>query len=188
MSFVQRLDKETKALERRQEELSKFIKNNLHTQSALAAELDEMERKLDELLLAKESTAHATQGQGPAAAGKGGENEATTRSAPPVALETACNLPHDAIDNLLRSLVFGRRGEMYREAQELDVQVDKLSREMVDLVERLNRSTEEKSTADDTVAKVERILNEQYKTMHWVEAEGEKLRAMLTELRAHTQH
>lgn len=77
---------------------------------------------------------------------------------------------------------------MYREAQELDVQVDKLSREMVDLVERLNRSTEEKSTADDTVAKVERILNEQYKTMHWVEAEGEKLRAMLTELRAHTQH
>ena len=101
---------------------------------------------------------------------------------------TACNLPHDAIDNLLRSLVFGRRGEMYREAQELDVQVDKLSREMVDLVERLNRSTEEKSTADDTVAKVERILNEQYKTMHWVEAEGEKLRAMLTELRAHTQH
>ena len=89
---------------------------------------------------------------------------------------------------VLRSLVFGRRGEMYREAQELDVQVDKLSREMVDLVERLNRSTEEKSTADDTVAKVERILNEQYKTMHWVEAEGEKLRAMLTELRTHTHH
>ena len=73
----QRLDKETKALERRQEELSKFIKNNVHTQSALAAELDEMERKLDELLLAKESTARATQGLGPAAAGKGGENEAT---------------------------------------------------------------------------------------------------------------
>ena len=38
------------------------------------------------------------------------------------------------------------------------------------------------------MAKVERILSGQYKTMHWVEAEGEKLRAMLTELRAHTQH
>ena len=126
--------------------------------------------------------------RGPPLLAREGRTKQPPGPPPPVALETACNLPHDAIDNLLRSLVFGRRGEMYREAQELDVQVDKLSREMVDLVERLNRSTEEKSTADDTVAKVERILNEQYKTMHWVEAEGEKLRAMLTELRAHTQH
>ena len=49
----------------------------------------------------------------------------------------------------------------------LGAQVDLLSQEMVDLIERLNRSTEEKSSADDTVAKVEKILNEQYKTLHW---------------------
>ena len=131
-SQIDRLDKETAALERRQNELEKFIKNNIHTQSALESELAVMERRLDELLLAKESAAaHGRQmGQG-------------------------------------QTDVSQRRKEMYEQAQALDVQVDMLSQEMVDLVERLNRSTEQKSTADDTVAKVEKILNEQYKTLHW---------------------
>eukprot|EP01046_Picozoa_sp_COSAG06_P046734 COSAG06_NODE_6667_length_2834_cov_4.929068_2_plen_208_part_00 len=131
---IDRLDKETNALERRQEELHKFIKNNVDTQSALASELAIMERRLDELLLAKESAAAHSQQAG----GQQGHSDASQR-----------------------------RQEMYNEAQALDVQVDLLSQEMVDLVDRLNRSTEEKSTADDTVAKVEKILNEQYKTLHW---------------------
>jgi chromosome segregation ATPase len=205
-SQIDRLDKETSALERRQEELHKFIKNNVDTQSALASELAMMERRLDELLLAKESAAAHSQQMGQ------GQTDASQR-----------------------------RQEMYNEAQALDVQVDMLSQEMVDLVERLNRSTEQKTTADDTVAKVEKILNEQYKTLHWgtpcprepmiasyatlsaaaiatppcsfpaiassmstllasaapnikhasratVETEGEKLRYMLTELRAHMQN
>ena len=91
-----------------------------------------MERRLDELLLVKESAN---------ASGNGNQQGYSDASQ--------------------------RRQEMYNEAQALDVQVDLLSQEMVDLIERLNRSTDEKSSADGTVAKVEKILNEQYKTLHW---------------------
>ena len=132
-SQIDRLDKETSALERRQKELHRFIDNNVETQDALASELADMERRLDDLLLAKESA--AAHGQHNAGHGQSDASQ--------------------------------RRQEMYNEAQALDVQVDLLSQEMVDLVDRLNRSTEQKSTADDTVAKVEKILNEQYKTLHW---------------------
>ncbi len=56
--------------------------------------------------------------------------------------------------------------------------------QVVDIVERLNRSTQEQSTADSTVSKVEAILNEHYKTLQWVEAESDCLRRGLFELRS----
>ena len=59
---------------------------------------------------------------------------------------------------------------------------------MVDIVERLNRSTEEQSTSDATVTKVEAILNEHYKTLQWVESESESLRSGLLELRGINHH
>lgn len=54
---IERLNNETKALERRQDELGKFIKNNVDTQSALAEELADTEKKLDDMLARKESAA-----------------------------------------------------------------------------------------------------------------------------------
>eukprot|EP01047_Picozoa_sp_COSAG01_P037526 COSAG01_NODE_2987_length_6750_cov_7.311382_6_plen_193_part_00 len=142
-SLIERLSHETQTLERRQGELDKFIRNNIDTQGALATELDDMEKKLDEMLLQKESAAQ--QAQLPKA------SDATSR-----------------------------RGEMYEEALALDRQVDTMSRQMVDIVERLNRSTAEQSTADSTVSKVEAILNEHYKTLQWVEGESESLRMKLS--------
>jgi predicted nuclease with TOPRIM domain len=60
-SQIERLNNETKALERRQEELDKFIRNNVDTQSALADELTETENKLDEMILKKERAAQQAQ-------------------------------------------------------------------------------------------------------------------------------
>lgn len=76
-----------------------------------------------------------------------------------------------------------RRDQMFDEAMALDRRVDNLTRQMVDVVERLNASAGP-STTDASVRKVEAILNEQYKTLQWVEAESESLRQAVSALSA----